>query len=220
MCIRDSDKGTIIGRRSFGKGLVQVEMELGDGSAVRLTTARYYTPSGRSIQKPYTKNGDLNYRKDYQERVLSGELMYKDSIKINDTLRYQTPKGKNVYGGGGIIPDIFVGIDTTGYLSSFFFSSITNFSFDYVDTNRKVLNTLWTLDLFLANFDKDNSIFQSYLDKIADVSSLSTNTKAKIKTYVKATIAREIFGDEGFYRSIQKDDAMLQKVLELDAKKE
>lgn len=218
--LQDNDKGTIIGRRSFGKGLVQVEMELGDGSAVRLTTARYYTPSGRSIQKPYTKNGDLNYRKDYQERVLSGELMYKDSIKINDTLRYQTPKGKNVYGGGGIIPDIFVGIDTTGYLSSFFFSSITNFSFDYVDTNRKVLNTLWTLDLFLANFDKDNSIFQSYLDKIADVSLLSTNTKAKIKTYVKATIAREIFGDEGFYRSIQKDDAMLQKVLELDAKKE
>ena len=146
--------------------------------------------------------------------------MYKDSIKINDTLRYQTQKGKNVYGGGGIIPDIFVGIDTTGYLSSFFFSSITNFSFDYVDTNRKVLNSLWTLDLFLANFDKDNSIFQSYLDKIADVSLLSTNTKAKIKTYVKATIAREIFGDEGFYRSIQKDDAMLQKVLELDAKKE
>ena len=125
--LQDNDKGTIIGRRSFGKGLVQVEMGLGDGSAVRLTTARYYTPTGRSIQKPYTKNGDINYSKDYQKRILSGELLYRDSIQINDSLRYTTPKGKYVYGGGGIIPDIFVGIDTTGYLSNFIFRSITNF---------------------------------------------------------------------------------------------
>ena len=82
--LQDNDKGTIIGRRSFGKGLVQVEMELGDGSAVRLTTARYYTPTGRSIQKPYTRNGDVNYNKDYQKRILNGELLYKDSIQIND----------------------------------------------------------------------------------------------------------------------------------------
>ena len=199
-------------------------MELGDGSAVRLTTARYYTPTGRSIQKPYTRNGDVNYNKDYQKRILNGELLYKDSIQINDTLRYKTPKGKYVYGGGGIIPDIFVGIDTTQYLNTFLFNSITNFSFDYVDKNRKALNRLWTLDLFLTSFDKDNSILESYLELLP----MATQTyyrnkidfKSKIKTYVKATIAREIFGDEGFYRSIQKDDAMLQKVLELDAKKE
>ena len=117
--LQDNDKGTIIGRRSFGKGLVQVEMGLGDGSAVRLTTARYYTPTGRSIQKPYAKNGDINYYKDYQERILSGELLYKDSIQVTDSLRYETPAGKVVYGGGGIIPDVFVGIDTTGYLSNF-----------------------------------------------------------------------------------------------------
>ena len=218
--LQDNDKGTIIGRRSFGKGLVQVEMGLGDGSAVRLTTARYYTPTGRSIQKPYAKNGDINYRKDYQKRIMSGELLYRDSIQINDSLRYTTPKGKYVYGGGGIIPDIFVGIDTTGYLSNFFFRSITNFSFDYVDKNRKLLNDSWTLDLFLANFDKNNSVFESYLSKISDISSLSIDTKEKINFYVKATIAREIFGDEGFYRSIQKDDAMLQKVLELDSSTE
>jgi carboxyl-terminal processing protease len=218
--LQDNDKGTIIGRRSFGKGLVQVEMGLGDGSAVRLTTARYYTPTGRSIQKPYTKNGDINYNKDYQKRILSGELLYRDSIQINDSLRYKTPKGKYVYGGGGIIPDIFVGIDTTGYLSNFFFRSITNFSFDYVDKNRKLLNDNWTLDLFLDNFDKNNSVFESYLTKISDIGSLSYSTKGKINSYVKATIAREIFGDEGFYRSIQKDDAMLQKVLELDSSTE
>jgi len=218
--LQDNDKGTIIGRRSFGKGLVQVEMGLGDGSAVRLTTARYYTPTGRSIQKPYTKNGDINYNKDYQKRILSGELLYRDSIQINDSLRYKTPKGKYVYGGGGIIPDIFVGIDTTGYLSNFFFRSITNFSFDYVDKNRKLLNDNWTLDLFLDNFDKNNSVFESYLTKISDIDSLSYSTKEKINSYVKATIAREIFGDEGFYRSIQKDDTMLQKVLELDSSTE
>ena len=200
-------------------------MELGDGSAVRLTTARYYTPTGRSIQKPYTRNGDVNYGRDYQKRILSGELLYRDSIQINDTLRYKTPKGKYVYGGGGIIPDIFVGIDTTQYLNTFLFNSITNFSFDYVDKNRKALNRLWTLDLFLTSFDKDNSILESYLEllPIATKTYYRNNKidiKSKIKTYVKATIAREIFGDEGFYRSIQKDDAMLQKVLELDAKKE
>ena len=227
MALQDNDKGTIIGRRSFGKGLVQVEMELGDGSAVRLTTARYYTPTGRSIQKPYTKNGDVNYNKDYQKRLLSGELLYKDSIQINDALQYQTPKGKYVYGGGGIIPDIFVGIDTSGYMNPFFFNSITNFSFDYVDNNRKELNALWTLDRFLTNFDKDNSVLDAYLELLPykpsntdKINSHSTNFKAKIKSYIKATIAREIFGDEGFYRSIQKDDTMLQKVLELDANKE
>jgi carboxyl-terminal processing protease len=225
--LQDNDKGTIIGRRSFGKGLVQVEMELGDGSAVRLTTARYYTPTGRSIQKPYTRNGDVNYSKDYQKRLLSGELLYKDSIQINDALRYKTPKGKYVYGGGGIIPDIFVGIDTTGYLNNFLFNSITNFSFDYVDKNRKELNALWTLDRFLTNFDNDNSVLDAYLELLPykpantdKINSHSKNLKAKIKSYIKATIAREIFGDEGFYRSIQKDDTMLQKVLELDANKE
>ena len=148
----------------------------------------------------------------------------KTVFKLMTTLRYKTPKGKYVYGGGGIIPDIFVGIDTTQYLNTFLFNSITNFSFDYVDKNRKALNTLWTLDLFLTDFDKDNSILESYLELLP----MATQTyyrnkidfKSKIKTYVKATIAREIFGDEGFYRSIQKDDAMLQKVLELDAKKE
>ena len=114
--LQDNDKGTIIGRRSFGKGLVQIEMDLGDGSAVRLTTARYYTPTGRSIQKPYEKGEKGNYYKDYQKRVINGELLNKDSIKVIDSLQFKTPKGKIVYGGGGIIPDVFVAIDTTSCL--------------------------------------------------------------------------------------------------------
>ncbi len=218
--LQDNDKGTIIGRRSFGKGLVQMEMGLGDGSAVRLTTARYYTPTGRSIQKPYTMNGDLNYFKDYQKRIRRGELMYKDSIQVSDSLRYITPKGKIVYGGGGIIPDVFVAIDTSAYLSNFYYRSINNFSFDYVDKNRVEITKKWTLDSFIDKFDKNTSVFKQYLSKIGETGIPPDSIKEKLRTYLKASIASEIFGLEGFYRIIHKDDKMIQKVLELDSSKE
>ncbi len=218
--LQDNDKGTIIGRRSFGKGLVQMEMGLGDGSAIRLTTARYYTPTGRSIQKPYTMNGDLNYYKDYQKRIQNGELMYKDSIQVSDSLRYTTPKGKIVYGGGGIIPDVFVAIDTSAYLSNFYYRSINNFSFDYVDKNRVEITKKWTLDSFMKSFDENNSVFQLYLSKIGGTAVPSSSIKEKIRAYLKATIASELFGLEGFYQIIHKDDKMIQKVLELDSSKE
>jgi len=215
--LQDNDKGTILGRRTFGKGLVQIEMDLGDGSAVRLTTARYYTPTGRSIQKPYTKNGDSNYRKDYQKRIQSGELLSKDSIQVTDSLRYVTPKGKVVYGGGGIIPDVFVGIDTTAYLSNFYFRSINNFSFDYVDENRKEITKKWTLETFIEDFDKDEKVLDEYFSKIKEISKPSFADKEKIRKYLKASIANDLFGDVGFYRIIHQDDKMLQKVLELDS---
>lgn len=163
--LQDNDKGTIIGRRSFGKGLVQIEMGLGDGSAVRLTTARYYTPTGRSIQKPYTKNGDTNYARDYQNRIANGELLSKDSIKVVDSLKFKTPKGKIVYGGGGIIPDVFVAIDTASYMSNFYFNTINDFAFDYVDNNRAQLSE-WTIDRFADEFDKDDKIFKQYINTI------------------------------------------------------
>lgn len=216
--LQDNDKGTIIGRRSFGKGLVQIEMDLGDGSAVRLTTARYYTPTGRSIQKPYTKGEKGNYYKDYQKRVNSGELLSKDSIKVVDSLQYKTPKGKIVYGGGGIVPDVFVAIDTTAYMSNYYFNSINNFAFDYVDTNRKKLSK-WTVDSFIADFDKDNAVLNSYLESINESANPSIKTKESIQKYLKASIANVLFGDVGFYKIIHKDDNMLQKVLELERKK-
>ncbi|MEN8856689.1 MAG: S41 family peptidase [Flavobacteriaceae bacterium] len=215
--LQDNDKGTIVGRRTFGKGLVQIEMDLGDGSAVRLTTARYYTPTGRSIQKPYTKNGDANYRRDYQKRIQSGELLSKDSIQVADSLRYVTPKGKVVYGGGGIIPDVFVGIDTTAYLSNFYFRSINNFSFDYVDENRKEITKKWTLEMFIKDFDKDEKVLDEYFSKIKEISKPSFTTREKIRKYLKASIANDLFGNVGFYRIIHQDDKMLQKVLELDS---
>ncbi len=217
--LQDNDKGKIIGRRSFGKGLVQVEMDLGDGSAVRLTTARYYTPTGRSIQKPYGKNASENYYDDYENRVQNGELLSKDSIKVVDSLKYKTPKGKIVYGGGGIIPDVFVAIDTTSYLSGFYFNSVNNFAFDYVDANRKKLEK-WQLNDFIKNFDNDNLVLQKYLTLIKDRSNPSMKTKENIQKYLKASIANVLFGDIGFYKIIHQDDKMLQKVLELETKKE
>lgn len=217
--LQDNDKGTIIGRRSFGKGLVQIEMDLGDGSAVRLTTARYYTPTGRSIQKPYSKNGDNSYYNDYQKRIQSGELLNQDSIPIVDSLQFSTPKGKTVYGGGGIIPDIFVAIDTTSFLNNFYFRTVNNFAFDYVDNNRKEITNQWTLDSFIKNFDADEKVFDAYLARIEDVKP-SYKTKVTLRRYLKASIANELFGDVGFYRIIHTTDKMLQKVLELDTSEE
>lgn len=219
--LQDNDKGVIIGRRSFGKGLVQEEMDLGDGSAVRLTTARYYTPTGRSIQKPYTKKdsnekiGNDNYQDDIQNRYTNGELFIKDSIKNIDSLKYTTPKGKVVYGGGGIVPDVFVPIDTTRYLPTFFFGRINEFAFNYVDRNRKTLSKI-SIDEFLNDFDKDNKILNEFITTVKISNELTLKTKKSIKTYLKNTIARDLFDDEGFYRSIESEDKMLDKVLELE----
>ena len=217
--LQDNDKGTIIGRRSFGKGLVQIEMDLGDGSAVRLTTARYYTPTGRSIQKPYNGNGNKNYYKDYQERVASGELLSKDSIQVIDSLKFTTPEGKIVFGGGGIIPDVFVPIDTTSYMSNFYFNSINNFAFEYVDTNRKALQK-WNVDTFIEDFDTTEKVFKTYLSEVEDKIKTSFRAKQSIKKYLKASIANVLFGDVGFYRIIHQEDKMLQKVLELESRNE
>ena len=217
--LQDNDKGTIIGRRSFGKGLVQEEMDLGDGSAVRLTTARYYTPTGRSIQKPYKKNATntkkLNYQNDLQNRYKSGELFSRDSIKTIDSLQFKTPKGKIVYGGGGIIPDVFVPIDTVSYLPALYFKEINDFSFNYVDTNRDELSAI-KVDDFIKNFDHTNVVFKNFLTKIKG-NTLSKTTKEKLKNYLKTSIARDLFSDEGLYRVLQNDDKMLQKVFELEA---
>jgi carboxyl-terminal processing protease len=214
--LQDNDKGTIIGRRSFGKGLVQIEMDLGDGSAVRLTTARYYTPTGRSIQKPYSGNGNESYYKEYEKRVASGELLSKDSIPVIDSLQYTTPKGKIVYGGGGIIPDIFVPINTTAYLSPFYFQSINDFAFDYVDANRKQLEKI-DIDKFVENFDADEKVFTQYVAEIKERIKPTYKDKVNLKRYLKASIASVLFGDIGFYRIIHKEDNMLLKVLELES---
>lgn len=216
--LQDNDKGTIIGRRSFGKGLVQEEMDLGDGSAVRLTTARYYTPTGRSIQKPYkidNKTSSEDYSFDLEDRYRNGELFNKDSIKTVDSLEFKTPKGKIVYGGGGIVPDVFVAIDTTGYIPNIFYRSLNKFAFEYADENREQL-TKSNIDVFLFNFDKNGAISDKYFKQFKDYNP-SYRTKQEIKKYIKTVIASELFGDEGVYKSNQQDDKMLQKVFELES---
>jgi len=212
--LQDNDKGTIVGRRSFGKGLVQQEMDLGDGSAVRLTTARYYTPTGRSIQKPYDHNYNTSYFKDKMERIHNGELLHKDSIPINDSLKYTTPKGKLVYGGGGIVPDVFVAVDTTLYFPRFQIGRITNFVFDYIDQNRALYSSL-TWDEFDASFDVEAMYAAYFSDTNTILKHNKTNTKL-LKTYLKALTARELFDETGFYRIYENRDKMIQKVLELE----
>jgi len=226
--LQDNDRGITIGRRSFGKGLVQEEKDLGDGSAIRLTIARYYTPTGRSIQKPYEKGEGKRYSRDLNNRIKNGELLNKDSIKVVDSLKFKTPKGKIVYGGGGIVPDVFVAVDTTAYLNNFYFNTIQNFAFNLVDNNRKELSKM-TLDSFIASYDIDkayNSYIQSLNVSLKDSQRNLTGrffpkkekTKKIIQQYLKATIANQMYGDEGFYRIIQSDDKMILKVLELETK--
>jgi carboxyl-terminal processing protease len=215
--LQDNDKGTIVGRRSFGKGLVQQEMDLGDGSAVRLTTSRYYTPTGRSIQKPYSKKDTKKYKNDYVERIHNGELIYKDSIKVDEDLKYTTPKGKIVYGGGGIVPDVFVAIDTASTYSNRLYRRLNDFVFKYIDNHREEMNT-WELENFVNNFDKDAKIYNLYIDQLDLTTPIFPKERENLKMYLKAIIARNLFQETGYYMITQKKDPMIMKVLELDEK--
>lgn len=214
--LQDNDQGVIIGRRSFGKGLVQQEMKLGDGSAVRLTIARYYTPTGRSIQKPYKLNDGDNYANDYQDRILNGELLSRDSIKVADSLQFTTPKGKVVYGGGGIIPDVFVGIDTTAYLENGYFSKLNSFSFEYADNHRSELLEPG-FEKYDANKDLQNEILKIFLEEVDMEKPASKEKKELLSHYLKALIARQIFDETSFSVINDRRDPMLLKVLELDS---
>lgn len=222
--LQDNDIGTIVGRRSFGKGLVQREMELGDGSAVRLTVSRYYTPTGRSIQKSY-KNGHKDYYQKFTDRYRNGELISVDSIKVADSLKFTTPKGKVVYGGGGIIPDIFVPIETNGkellesienvygYFSRFIFSHLEE------DRNRY---SQYTEEEFLAEFRADDILFEKFINFLEQRVVLKPlnlhyyDLEDKIKLTLKATLAEQLFTPNLQAKIKSADDAMLQKIMELD----
>lgn len=219
--IQDNDRGTIIGRRSFGKGLVQRETMLSDSSAIRLTVARYYTPTGRCIQKPYTNLQDY-YNEEY-ERTLTGELMHADSIHHKDSLKYITTKGKIVYGGGGITPDIFVPVDTAGrtqFLTELFVKgAINQFGFNYADKNRNVLFKKG-LDSYIKDFSIDGSLMNDFLDFSYTLGVKKNTTefersKGFIKNMLKASIARQIWRNEGFFQILNEDDNEIKKALEL-----
>ncbi|QQX77771.1 MULTISPECIES: S41 family peptidase [Aequorivita] len=219
--LQDNDKGTIIGRRSFGKGLVQREMSLGDGSAVRLTIARYYTPTGRSIQRPYG-NGNETYYSDYEKRYRNGELIHADSIKVADSLKYKTPKGKVVYGGGGIIPDVFVPKDTSvenetlQYVSRSGFMSY--FIFEYLEKNRDMFKGI-KFDDFRKNFIVDEKLSKEFIEyaKFNEAQIDLSNYTEDLKRTLKANIAQQLFGPNEYEIILNENDPMLLKVLELEA---
>lgn len=217
--IQDNDRGIVIGRRSFGKGLVQREMNFDDGSAVRLTVARYYTPTGRSIQKSYS-NGTEAYFNEFDKRLENGELHKKDSIKVDDTLRFKTPKGKVVYGGGGIVPDIFVpleaekGQESTVYLMES--GVVSYFVFEQLDRKRKEFSGLSFEQLLLKMEKMDGYFdnFQEYLSKSGLVIKLKGN-KTLVKRHLSAEFARQLFSDQKYYEILLKEDVMIKAVLKV-----
>ncbi len=217
--IQDNDRGTVIGRRSFGKGLVQREMNFQDGSAVRLTIARYYTPTGRSIQKPY-KKGIEDYNRDFDKRLLGGELFKKDSIKVDSKLKYKTPKGKIVYGGGGIVPDVFVPLEVEngdeGVVYLMQSGAVGYYVFEEIDKNRKQFGGLKMNQVIskIENSDFYYDNFKKYLLKNGLELKLEKDKKW-VKRYLTAEFVRQLFGERYYYSLIVKEDAMIKKVLTL-----
>jgi carboxyl-terminal processing protease len=217
--LQDNDIGTIVGRRSFGKGLVQREMDLGDGSAVRLTVSRYYTPTGRSIQKTY-KNGVKDYYQRFTDRYHSGELVSLDSIKVVDSLKFTTPKGKVVYGGGGIIPDIFVPIgsneeEAVESMDSFGF--ISYFTFEHLDEDRQRYVD-YTQEGFIRDFKVDDILFERFVDYAVrnNINMRFYDYEASVKLFLKAALAEQLYGPNIHAKIKGAADAMLKQVLELD----
>lgn len=221
--IQDNDRATIVGRRSFGKGLVQEQVSLNDGSAMRLTVARYYTPTGRCIQKSYT-DGLESYYKEERDRYKKGELQNADSIKFPDSLKYTTPKGRVLYGGGGIMPDVFVPLDTNGqssYLSAVFSNGLINqFAYIYADNEREKLKKLNTPIRFNEQFIISNQLLNDFI-LFAEKNGVKKNereiklSEKRLKIQLKAAIARNIWSNNGYYPVINTDDATFQKALEL-----
>jgi carboxyl-terminal processing protease len=219
--IQDNDRGLVIGRRSFGKGLVQEEMRFNDGSALRLTVARYYTPTGRSIQRPY-ENGKEDYYHDFNERVMHGELEHLDSIKFDDSQKFVTPGGKIVYGGGGIMPDIFVPIDTLGtseyYNRARSLGLMYRFAFYYTDLKRTELEGFTSAEEIESYLD-DQQLLPAFI-KYAKEKGLKPDygdihiSEEVLLTTIKAYIARNVIDNEGFYPIIADIDHTLQVAID------
>lgn len=218
--LQDNDVGTIVGRRSFGKGLVQREMGLGDGSVIRLTVSRYYTPTGRSIQKPYTNENPSDYYHDFIDRYKNGELVNKDSIKLNDSLKFVTPKGKIVYGGGGIVPDVFVPMDVSYRKESLDYmlkgGMLDRFVFDYLDKERNYFNNLSQQE-FMEQVQVDEQMLKEFAEFLQEfkLSFRSRQYRDLLKTYLKASMARQLFDNNLYQKIINAQDPNIEKVLEL-----
>lgn len=224
--IQDWDRGVIVGRRTFGKGLVQRPFPFRDGSMMRLTVARYYTPAGRSIQKPYDEGDKKAYEKDILNRFNNGEFMNADSIHFSDSLKYVTLKNKRkIYGGGGIMPDVFVPLDTTEYTNYYrdvvAKGVLNQFVIDYVDKNRaQLMGKYKDVEAFDNGFTVDNTLLdnlkaQAEKEKIKFDEEQYNKSRDLISAIIKALIARDLYDTEAYFRIINHRNDMLKKALEI-----
>jgi len=220
--IQDNDRGLIVGRRSFGKGLVQMPIDLSDGAELRLTIARYYTPSGRSIQKPYGENYE-DYERDYIERFEHGEFFSADSIKFNDSLKYETKKGRIVYGGGGIMPDYFVGLDTTmnsAYINRLFNSDATReYILDYVNENKAKFDGM-DLEKYYNSFTVNDQMLSKLTEygtknKVEFNAKDFNKSKEYLRVLMKAHLARQLYDDTAFYKVVNDINEVYVQALKL-----
>ena len=221
--IQDNDRGTIIGRRSYGKGLVQAPIPLRDGSEIRLTIARYYTPSGRSIQKTYEMGNIEDYEQDLYNRYMHGEYFHEDSIKMVDSLAFKTLGGRTVYGGGGIMPDIFIPRDTNLWTS--YFLNVVNsnilfqYTLEYSDYNRAKLSTYETYEELYAYLQRQPILeqFVEYAENhgIRRRPTLIDISKDMILNNIHSLIVRNFFNTAGYYPIYQKDDTTLQRAVQV-----
>jgi len=221
--IQDNDRGVIIGRRSFGKGLVQNQFALNDGSAVRLTVARYYTPSGRCIQRSYQGSLD-SYYTELLTRIEHGEMEHPDSIHFADSLKYKTTLGRIVYGGGGIMPDVFIPLgknDQNTWFNALFNMGIINqFAFKYVDDHRALLKSKFNENTFVNSFVISDALFDEMID-FAEKAGLKSErskinfSKEKAQAWLKSFIGRSVFGDNAFYPVWLQEDDTFKRALEV-----
>lgn len=225
--LQDNDRGTIIGRRSFGKGLVQSQIPFEDGSALRMTVAKYYTPTGRSIQKPYTAGDEEGYHMDIVNRYNHNEFFSADSIHFADSLKFTTPKGKVVYGGGGIMPDIFIPLDTTNmskyYLEVSGRNILYRYTIEYADAHRRELNAAKSLKDLEHMFNADKGMFDRFISYAAksgvkpNYKQIATSRKI-MESQLRAYIARNSeFDSSAFYYFICPiDNALLTAIKTLE----
>lgn len=225
--IQDNDRGLVVGRRSFGKGLVQNQTEFKDNSAIRLTIARYFTPSGRSIQKPYLPGGNSSYDLDISDRFSHGEFFNADSIKLDKTKIFTTPNGRTVYGGGGIMPDVFVAEDTTGFTS--YYINVANkgllqkFAYGVADKYRSMLDGVKTLPRLMKVLPRDNTLLENFVDYAARNGVPArwyyiNQSRQLLLRQIKAFIARDVLGMEACIEMLNQDDkTILEALRQLEA---
>lgn len=222
--IQDNDRGLVIGRRSFGKGLVQHQIELPDSSAIRLTVARYYTPSGRCIQKPYERGEDGKYVLDILDRYEHGEFYNVDSIKLDKSKLFLTNGGRKVYGGGGIMPDVFVPEDTTGFTSYYVSVSnkglITKYAMQVADRFREVTKNVKTIEELQRVIPRDQTLLEGFVEFAANNGVPArwyyiNKSRKLILNLLKAQIARNVIGYSGLIQTLNQEDVTVQKALEL-----